>query len=110
MSTRNSDASQLTKEKRNRNEAAFFNRTQLQINAAQNGVFVQGVNPQSGVYDASKFGEITPGSMNTFYRANPATIISLSPTYLDISGNEPRPAQSNYNVPFYQPINDNSPR
>jgi hypothetical protein len=93
MSTRNSDASQLTKEKRNRNEAAFFNRTQLQINAAQNGVFVQGVNPQSGVYDASKFGEI-----------------SLSPTYLDISGNEPRPAQSNYNVPFYQPINDNSPR
>jgi hypothetical protein len=110
MSTRNYDAKRLTELKRDRNEAAYFSRQNQQAAAAQTGVYVPQFNPQSGVYDSSKFTEISNGAMNVFYRASPATIISLSPTYLDVSGNTPRPATQNVNVPIYQPVNDNSPR
>jgi len=109
MSTRNYDAKRLTELKRDRNEAAFFNRAQQQANAAQTGVFVPQFNPQTGMYDSSKFAEISNGAMNVFYRASPATIISLSPTYLDVSGNAPAAATQNVNVPIYQPVNDFSP-
>jgi hypothetical protein len=110
MSTRNYDAKRLTELKRDRNEAAFFDRARKQADAAQTGVFVPQFNPQTGMYNSSKFTEVTPGSMNDFYRSSPATIISLSPTFLDISGNTPAPATQNVNVPIYQPVNDNSPR
>ena len=110
MSTRNYDAKRLTELKRDRNEAAYFSRQNQQAAAAQTGVYVPQFNPQSGVYDSSKFTEISNGAMNVFYRASPATIISLSPTYLDVSGNTPLPATQNINVPIYQPVNDNSPR
>ena len=110
MSTRNYDAKRLTELKRDRNEAAYFSRQNQQAAAAQTGVYVPQFNPQSGVYDSSKLTEISNGVMNVFYRASPATIISLSPTYLDVSGNTPLPATQNVNVPIYQPVNDNSPR
>jgi len=104
------DSSTLTKLKGDRNQAAFTSRQSRLQAAAQPGVFVPNYNPQSGTFDASKFTEITPGSMNVFYRSSPATVISLSPTYLDVSGNTPAPATVNINVPIYQPVNDNSPR
>jgi hypothetical protein len=109
MSTRNYDAKRLTELKRDRNEAAFFDRARQQANAAQTGVFVPQFNPQTGMYDSSKFAEISNGVINVFYRASPATIISLSPTYLDVSGNAPVAATQNVNVPIYQPVNDCSP-
>lgn len=110
MSTRNYDAKRLTELKRDRNEAAFFDRARVQANAAQTGVFVPQFNPQTGMYNSSKFAEISNGAMNVFYRASPATIISLSPTFLrDVSGNTPAAATQNINVPIYQPVNDFSP-
>jgi len=104
------DSSTLTKLKSDRNQAAYFVRQGNLQAAAQPGVFVQNVNPQSGVFDASKFGDIANGSINTYYRSSPATIISFSPTFLDVSGNTYPTATANINVPIYQPVNDNSPQ
>jgi hypothetical protein len=104
------DSSTLTKLKGDRNQAAFFSRqSQLQA-AAQPGIFVPSYNPQSGLFDASKIGDITTGSINTFYRSSPATVISYSPTYLEVSGNVVYVATANENVPIIQPVNDNSPQ
>jgi hypothetical protein len=104
------DSSTLTKLKSDRNQAAYFVRQGNLQSVAQPGVFVQSYNPQSGSFDASKFTDITNGSINTFYRSSPATIISFSPTYLDVSGNTYPIATANINVPIYQPVNDNSPQ
>ena len=105
------DSSTLTKLKSDRNQAAYFNRQGNLRETAPNGVFVQQFNPQTGTFDASKMGDITTGSINTFYRSSPATIISFSPTYLDVSGqNYPTNITANINVPIYQPVNDNSPQ
>jgi len=104
------DSSTLTKLKSDRNQAAYFLRQNKLQAAAPSGVFVQSYNPQSGTFDASKMGDITTGSLNTFYRASPATVISFSPTYLDVSGNVYPTATANINVPIYQPVNDNSPQ
>jgi hypothetical protein len=104
------DSSTLTKLKSDRNQAAYFNRQGNLRETAPNGVFVQQFNPQTGTFDASKMGDITTGSINTFYRSSPATIISFSPTYLDVSGNRYPDLSANINVPIYQPINDNSPK
>jgi len=104
------DSSTLTKLKSDRNQAAYFTRQGRLQAAAQTGVFVQSYNPQSGTFDASKMGDITNGSINTFYRSSPATVISFSPTYLDVSGNVYPTATANINVPIYQPVNDNSPQ
>jgi len=103
------DSSTLTKLKADRNQAAYFLRQNKLQAAAQPGVFVQSYNPQSGTFDASKMGDITTGSLNTFYRSSPATVISFSPTYLDVSGNIYPTPTANINVPVYQPVNDNSP-
>jgi hypothetical protein len=104
------DSSTLTKLKGDRNQAAFFSRQGRLQAAAQPGVFVAPFNPQSGLFDASKLGDITTGSINTFYRSSPATIISFSPTYLEVSGNVVPVYTQNINVPIIQPVNDNSPQ
>jgi hypothetical protein len=104
------DSSTLTKLKSDRNQAAYIIRQNTLRRAAQPGIFVESYNPQSGTFDASKFTDIVNGSINTFYRSSPATIISLSPAFLDVSGSTPAPATQNINVPIFQPINDNSPR
>lgn len=104
------DSSTLTKLKSDRNQAAYFSRQGQLQTAAQPGVFVQSYNPQSGLFDASKIGDITNGSINTFYRSSPATVISYSPTYLEVSGNVVYSATANINVPIVQPVNDNSPQ
>jgi hypothetical protein len=104
------DSSTLTKLKGDRNQAAYVVRQNNLKAAAQPGVFVQSYNPQSGTFDASKYTDIVNGSINTFYRSSPATIISLSPTFLDVSGSTPTPATQNINVPIFQPVNDNSPQ
>ena len=104
------DSSTLTKLKGDRNQAAYVVRQNNLKAVTQPGIFVQSYNPQSGNFDASKFNDIVNGSINTFYRSSPATIVSLSPTFLDISSNVPAAATANINVPIYQPVNDNSPR
>ena len=104
------DASTLTKLKSDRNQAAYFVRQNNLKENTQPGVFVQSYNPQSGTFDASKFTDIVNGSINTFYRSSPATVISLSPSFLDVSGSAPTPATQNINVPIFQPVNDISPR
>ena len=104
------DSSTLTKLKSDRNQASYFSRQAARQQAAQPGVYVSGTNPQTGTFDASKFNDIVNGSINTFYRSSPATIISFSPTFLDVSGNVYPVATANINVPIYQPVNDNSPQ
>jgi hypothetical protein len=103
------DSSTLTKLKSDRNQSSYFIRQQNLQAAAQPGVFVQSYNPQSGTFDASKFTDIKNGSINTFYRSSPATIISYSPTYLDISGAYIYTTTQNINVPIVQPVNNCSP-
>ena len=107
MSTRNYDAQELTKLKRDRNEAAFFTRQITLQNAATTGVIVNQYNGQTGVYNASKMGDIANGSFTTYYRASPATIISIPCFCLDASGIPA--ATANINVPIQQPVNDSSP-
>ena len=103
------DSSTLTKLKSDRNQSSYFIRQQSLQAAAQPGVFVQSYNPQSGTFDASKFTDIKNGSINTFYRSSPATIISYSPTYLDVSGAVIYSTTQNINVPIVQPVNNCSP-
>lgn len=106
MSTRNSDASQLTKLKRDRNQAAYFTMINNAQAAAPNGVIVNSYNPQTGNYNASKIGDIDNGSRTTYYRASPATIVSVPCFCTDAS---PTPTV-NENVPIQQPVNDGSPQ
>jgi hypothetical protein len=120
MSLRNSDCSELTKLKANRNQAAFFTKARAAQNVAQSGVFVPSYNPQSGNYNAAKITDITLGSSTVTYRANPNTVVSVPCLYsvqpnsliatvscngnLDISGG------LNISNPINQPVNDASPQ
>lgn len=106
MSTRNSDASQLTKLKRDRNQAAFFTLINNAQAAAPNGVIVNSYNPQTGNYNASKMNDIDNGSRTTYYRSSPATIVSVPCICTDTS----TPPTQNENVPIKQPVNDASPQ
>lgn len=108
MSTRNSDASQLTKLKRDRNQATYFSMVRDAQNRAQSGVIVNAYNPQTGNYNASKMNDIDNGSYTTYYRASPATIISVPCICLDASGIPA--ATQNINVPIQQPVNNSSPQ
>lgn len=108
MSARNSDASQLTKLKRDRNQAAFFNRINTLQAAAQPGVIVNSVNPQTGKYDSSKMADIANGSYTTYYRASPSTVIDI-PCFC--SGSDVVvTSRINVNQPIQQPVNDHSPQ
>jgi hypothetical protein len=120
MSLRNSDCSQLTKLKADRNQAAFFTKARAIQNLVVPGTFVPLYNPQSGYYNASKITEITTGSQTVYYRANPNTVISTPIVYavnqagddivnaceckLTITG-----GNSIVN-PISQPVNDFSPQ
>jgi hypothetical protein len=108
MSTRNFDAQELTKLKRDRNEAAFFQRQIVLQNAAQPGIAVNQYNGQTGIFNASKMAEIANGSYATYYRASPATVISVPCFCVDVSF-VPVPQTANINVPIQQPVNDRSP-
>lgn len=55
MTSRSHDASYLTQLKAARNQAYFFNR--------QTASLYPNANPQTGVYDASKLGDLTVGVM-----------------------------------------------
>jgi hypothetical protein len=66
MSTRNSDASQLTKLKRDRNQATYFSMIRDAQNRATSGVIVNAYNPQTGNYNASKMNDIDNGSRTTY--------------------------------------------
>jgi hypothetical protein len=107
MSARNYDAQTLTKLKRDRNEAAFFQRQITLQNAAQPGVVVNQYNGQTGMFNASKMADIANGSFTTYYRASPATVISIPCFCVDASGIPANTA--NINVPIQQPVNDRSP-
>ena len=106
MSTRNSDASQLTLLKQSRTQAAFFNQRRTLQNAAQTGVFVAQVNPQTGVDTNSRILNYNDGNYTTYYRASPATIISVP---CDCSDATAKPVM-NENVPVQQPVNSDSPQ
>ena len=106
MSCRNSDASQLTVLKQNRTQAAFFNQRRALQNAAQPGIFVAQVNPQTGVDTNSRILNYENGNYTTYYRASPATIVSVP---CDCPDAAPRPT-ANQNVPVQQPVNDASPQ
>jgi hypothetical protein len=60
MTTRTQDASYLTQLKASQNQAYFFNRQ------VANGY--PSTNPQSGVYDASKLGDLTVGIITPIQR------------------------------------------
>jgi hypothetical protein len=60
MTTRTQDASYLTQLKASQNQAYFFNRQ------VANGY--PSTNPQSGVYDASKLGDLTQGVITPIQR------------------------------------------
>ena len=108
MSTRNSDASQLTKLKRDRNQATYFSMIRDAQNRAQSGVIVNAYNPQTGNYNASKMNDIDNGSRTTYYRSSPATIISVPCVCQDPSGIPA--ATQNINVPIQRPVNNSSPQ
>ena len=120
MSLRNSDCSELTKLKGNRNQAAYFTRVRAAQNIAQTGVFVQGYNPQSGCYDASKITDIRLGSSTVTYRANPNTVLSVPCLYtvqpntlvatVSCDGNAAITGGMNISNPINQPVNDASPQ
>jgi len=71
-------------------------------------VIVNAYNPQTGNYNASKMNDIDNGSRTTYYRASPATIISVPCVCLDASGIPA--ATQNINVPIQQPVNNSSPQ
>ena len=106
MSCRNSDASQLTLLKQSRTQAAFFNQRRALQNAAQTGVFVAQVNPQTGVDTNSRILNYNDGNYTTYYRASPATIVSVP---CDCSDATAKPTV-NENVPVQQPVNAASPQ
>jgi hypothetical protein len=106
MSTRNSDASQLTLLKQSRTQAAFFNQRRTLQNAAQTGVFVAQVNPQTGVDTNSRILNYNDGNYTTYYRASPATIVSVPCDCADAAA---KPT-ANENVPVQQPVNAASPQ
>ena len=120
MSLRNSDCSQLTKLKADRNQAAFFTKARARQNIAQPGVFVGTYNPQSGNFNASKITEIAVGSQTTYYRASPNTVISTPNLYtVDLSTQTVVnacdcsliiPGGNNVTNPVIQPVNDFSPQ
>jgi hypothetical protein len=120
MSLRNSDCSQLTKLKADRNQAAFFTKARARQNVALTGIYVPTYNPQSGSFDASKIPDIATGSQTVYYRANPNTVISSPNLYtvdqatqsvvnacectLNITGG------TSITNPISQPVNDFSPQ
>ena len=106
MSCRNSDASQLTLLKQSRTQAAFFNQRRALQNAAQTGVFVAQVNPQTGVDTNSRILNYNDGNFTTYYRASPATVISVPCDCADATA---KPVM-NENVPVQQPVNAASPQ
>ena len=106
MSCRNSDASQLTLLKQSRTQAAFFNQRRALQNAAQTGVFVAQVNPQTGVDTNSRILNYNDGNYTTYYRASPATVVSVP---CDCSDATTTPTM-NENVPVQQPVNAESPQ
>ena len=106
MSCRNSDASQLTLLKQSRTQAAFFNQRRALQNAAQTGVFVAQVNPQTGVDTNARILNYNDGNYTTYYRASPATVVSVP---CDCSDATTTPTM-NENVPVQQPVNAASPQ
>ncbi len=71
MTSRMQDASYLTQMKATQNQAYFFNRQ------VANGY--PSTNPQSGVYDASKLGDLTQGVMTPIQRLPGPIVITPVP-------------------------------
>ena len=71
MTTRTQDASYLTQLKAAQNQAYFFNRQ------VTNGYPT--ANPQSGVYDASKLGDLTVGVITPIQRLPGPIVITPVP-------------------------------
>ncbi len=71
MTSRMQDASYLTQMKATQNQAYFFNR--------QVANSYPSTNPQSGVYDASKLGDLTVGIITPIQRLPGPIVIVPSP-------------------------------
>ena len=86
MTTRTQDASYLTQLKASQNQAYFFNRQ------VANGY--PSTNPQSGVYDASKLGDLTVGIITPIQRL-PGPIVILPVPACSCSAELPNSIQRN---------------
>lgn len=94
MSTRNFDASLLTKLRGDGTAAAFFFRQQQVQTTVQQGVAVKVTNPQTGNFDASNLTAVhvgnTPQTAQYFptkITVMPCSCTLLPPTGADLSGN-----------------------
>ena len=77
MTTRNYDSSDLTRLIRDRAQYSNFQLRTIAQNRATNGVYVRGVNPQTGITAQSEVNNLSNGDYTTYYRAFPTTIISV---------------------------------
>jgi hypothetical protein len=94
MSTRNFDASLLTKLRGDGTAAAFFFRQQQLQTSAQPGIGVKVTNPQTGNFDASNLTAVREGNtpQTAQYFPTKITVMPCScelppPTGADLSGN-----------------------
>ena len=77
MTTRNYDSSDLTRLIRDRVQ---FNNFQMRVtaqNSAAGGIYVRGINPQTGNTADSLIDNLSNGDYTTYYRAFPTTVISV---------------------------------
>lgn len=77
MTTRNFDSSDLTRLTRDRTQFSFFSQRTTAQTQAPTGVYVRGINPQTGVTAQSSINNLDNGDYTTYYRAFPTTIVSV---------------------------------
>uniref|UniRef100_A0A6C0AQL1 Uncharacterized protein n=1 Tax=viral metagenome TaxID=1070528 RepID=A0A6C0AQL1_9ZZZZ len=77
MTTRNFDSSDLTRLTRDRTQFSFFSQRTTAQAEAKDGVYVRGINPQTGITAQSSVNNLINGDYTTYYRAFPDTVISV---------------------------------
>lgn len=91
MTTRNFDSSNLTRLTRDRTQYSFFSQRTTAQNQAKDGVYVRGINPQTGVTAQSSINNLDNGDYTTYYRAFPTTVVSVPYNTLNIVANTTTP-------------------
>jgi len=77
MGTRNFDSSDLIRLTRDRTQFSFFSQRSTEQTTAKDGVYVRGINPQTGVTAQSSVNNLNNGDYTTYYRAFPTTVVSV---------------------------------
>ena len=91
MTTRNFDSSDLTRLTRDRTQWSFFSQRTTAQTQAPGGVYVRGINPQTGVTAQSSINNLDNGDYTTYYRAFPTTVVSVPYNTLNIVANTTAP-------------------